>query len=303
MINNLTTVENFFNYLPLLSGQQNWGLNVLNAGRTQVQSGCGYPMKDHPSKYELDWHEGRTLQEYQLIYITKGEGVFESESFEKTTIFPGMLILLFPGEKHRYKPSEDIGWEEYWIGFEGKIMDDLVEKKIFSPKQPCLDIGFNSYVFSLLSTIIDKVRKEERTLDPEISGEVLKLLACIYGANREEAAPNKEKEIVEHAKVLFHANISNPFSALQAASELSIGYSSFRKLFKARIGVSPGQFFINLKITRAKQLLADRSIPIKEIAFKLNFNSYFYFSKLFKDKTGISPNKYRTQLPIPQAKE
>ncbi|HZX73643.1 MAG TPA: helix-turn-helix transcriptional regulator, partial [Cyclobacteriaceae bacterium] len=63
--------------------------------------------------------------------------------------------------------------------------------------------------------------------------------------------------------------------------------------FKTYTGISPGQYLLQLKIERAKMLLADPTKSIKTISYELNFESMFYFSKLFKEKTGLSPENYR----------
>lgn len=289
-------MNNYINYLPSVKEEENWGLSVLNAGCTHIGAKCRYPLDVHPDSYSLDWNTGRILSEYQLIYVTGGTGVFESDSFEYTKILPGTIILLFPGERHRYKPSESTGWDEYWIGFEGKIMDDLVEKNFFTPQRPCINLGFSDYAFNLLTSIIEKTKKKENVLHPQISGEILHLLGCIHSVIKENIMPDKDKEtIIKSAKLLFRSNLTKSFTPKQAAFELMIGYSYFRKLFKTHTGLSPGQFFIKLKIEKAKELLSDHNIPIKEIAFELKFESYFYFSKLFKDKTGLAPSDFRLQ--------
>lgn len=293
-LKNNSIVNNYINYLPLVEERDNWGLNVLNAGYIRVDAASSYPLNDHPAPYFFNWKTGRVLSEYQLIYVTGGSGVFESDSFKQSKIMPGTIILLFPGERHRYKPAHETGWDEYWIGFEGKIMDDLVIRKIFTPENPCMNLGFSDYAFNLLNSIIDKTKKVRGIFHPQISGEILHLLGCIHAATSEKTKPDEEKEnIVNKAKLLFRSNLTNSFTPEHAACELMIGYSYFRKLFKAYTGVSPGQFIIRLKIDKAKELLIDPTVPIKEIAHELKFESYFYFSKLFKDKTGLAPSEFR----------
>ncbi|MBL4676609.1 MAG: helix-turn-helix transcriptional regulator [Mucilaginibacter sp.] len=76
---------------------------------------------------------------------------------------------------------------------------------------------------------------------------------------------------------------------------MQVGYSWFRKAFKSYTGLSPGQYYIQLKIERAKELLNNPEIPIKQIAYDLRFDNYYYFSKMFKEKTGTAPTYYRNR--------
>jgi AraC-like DNA-binding protein len=72
-----------------------------------------------------------------------------------------------------------------------------------------------------------------------------------------------------------------------------VGYSWFRKIFKNYTGMAPGQYLIQLKIEKSKELLCDTSKSIKEIAYELKFDNNFYFSKQFKEKTGLTPAQFR----------
>lgn len=71
--------------------------------------------------------KGRVLREYQFVYITKGRGVFSSENTPEKPLCRGRLIVLFPGQWHTYHPYRQTGWNEYYIGFEGPVIDNLMK--------------------------------------------------------------------------------------------------------------------------------------------------------------------------------
>lgn len=286
---------NYFKYLPVSKRDEDWGLCILNAGCTRIAPDSSYPMNPHPTHHHFGWKNGRVLNEYQMIYVTQGSGVFEANEVSQN-VEAGTIILLFPGIRHRYRPSPRSGWDEYWIGFKGKIMDDLVIRQFFSPENPCLFLGINDQIFNLFSAVIEHTKREATGYQSLISGATLHLLGAINAAITSHSNKNEEKEnIVNKARLLFRSNLTTEFSAEQAAEELMIGYSYFRKLFKSYTGISPGQFYIQLKIEKAKEMLCDPTIPVKEIAYELCFDSHFYFSKLFKEKTGLTPSAYRTR--------
>ncbi|MDR1624698.1 MAG: AraC family ligand binding domain-containing protein [Tannerellaceae bacterium] len=39
--------------------------------------------------------------------------------------------MLFPGEWHKYEPGVSVGWNKYWIGFQGDCMETLVKNRFF----------------------------------------------------------------------------------------------------------------------------------------------------------------------------
>ena len=75
-----------------------WGLTISTIGYEEIMPGDSYPTKGHADGYYFDLQKGRILNEYQLLYLTEGEGIFESTNQKPTRIKQGDLFLLFPGE-------------------------------------------------------------------------------------------------------------------------------------------------------------------------------------------------------------
>jgi len=292
-------MNNFYKYLPVSKEDESWGLTVLNTGCTHIEAACDYPYKNHPSHHNFNWKSWRRLEEYQVIYITNGQGIFESESFSQTKVKAGTIIILFPNEKHRYKPDSNTGWDEYWVGVKGNIIDNLLSTGYLSPTNPCHYIGFNDGIISLYNLIIEKTKQERSGYQPFISGILLHLIGHCHSIIKQKVVENSEEEvIINRARVLFRSNINNPYSPEQAAKELNVGYSWFRKRFKNYTGLSPGQYHLQLKIEKAKDFLTNSNMRIKEISNELNFDSTLYFSKIFKEKTGFNPTDYRRRTCV-----
>jgi len=292
-------MNNFYKYLPVSKEDESWGLTVLNTGCTRIEAARDYPYKNHPSHHNFNWKSWRRLEEYQVIYITNGQGIFESESFSQAKVKAGTLIILFPNEKHRYKPDSNTGWDEYWVGIKGVIIDNLLSAGYLSPDNPCHYIGFNDGIISLYNLIIEKTKQERSGYQPFISGIVLHLIGNCHSIIKQSIVENSEEEvIIDRARLLFRSNINNAYSPEQAAKELNVGYSWFRKRFKSYTGLSPGQYYLQLKIEKAKDLLTNSNMRIKEISIELNFDSTLYFSKMFKEKTGFNPTDYRDRTRV-----
>ncbi|MEH6305967.1 AraC family transcriptional regulator [Olivibacter sp. CPCC 100613] len=286
----------FFKYLPVSREDEKWGLTVLNVGCTRVKATTDYPLASHPAGYNFNRTGWRILQEYQLIYIIKGQGVFESASCKSTMVKAGTVLFLFPNEKHRYKPDNRTGWDEYWVGLQGSVIDNLLLSGYLKRDSPCIYIGFNEQVLDVYNTIIEHAKLEKPGYQPLIAGATLHLLGICHAIAKQRITGTKEDEgVIEKARLLFRSNISTSYSPEMAAAELNVGYSWFRKLFKLYTGLSPGQYYLQLKIDKAKDLLANSDRSVKEIATDLNFQSSFYFSKIFKDKTGLRPTEYRKE--------
>ena len=95
-----------FRYLPVLAEQRKWGLFLTDCGYTVIEPGTPYPPRGHPDAYADGWTKGRTLAEYQVIYITRGRGAFETRGTGRRAIEAGDVFVLFPGiESSRIPPG------------------------------------------------------------------------------------------------------------------------------------------------------------------------------------------------------
>ncbi len=101
------------------------------------------------------------------------------------------------------------------------------------------------------------------------------------------------EKVIQKAKTYMIENIDKPPDCEMLAQELNVGYSWFRRMFRQYTGLSPCQYFLQLKINKAKFLLQETSLSVKEIAAGLGFGSQYYFSKYFRKKVGVPPLKWR----------
>ena len=118
-VDQLQQRDHYFRYMRVDASSRGWGMYVTTCGRSLISAnGNSYPPVQHPPLYQFDWQHGRILNEYQIVYISEGSGVFETKK-QKITIQCDDAILLRPGQWHRYRPNPETGWREYWIGFSG----------------------------------------------------------------------------------------------------------------------------------------------------------------------------------------
>lgn len=285
-----------FKYLLVSEKDKKFGLTVNTVGFQPIHPNVIYPSTEHPKKYYFNPKKGRILSEYQFVYISKGKGVFNSQTTKKQTVRKGHMIILFPGFWHSYQPDSETGWNEYYIGFEGQIINHLVKNEFISPENPILDIGFNEELVNLYSSAIKIAKDEKKSAQQHLAGVVLHILGMVLSLSENKNLESNEfGQIIERAKIIMLENVSNVINIQELAHNLGTSYSWFRKAFKEYTGYPPGQYFQELKIRKAKELLAETNMPIKEIAYSLNFSSNGYFLSFFKKRVGCTPLEYRSR--------
>jgi len=283
-----------FKYLLVNERDRKFGLTVNTVGFQPIPPHSLYPSTAHPKNYYFHPGKGRILSEYQIVYISKGKGSFSSESTRRTTISKGQAMVLFPGQWHTYSPQKETGWNEYYIGFEGMIIDHIVSQSFISRENQILDVGVNEDLVNLFSTAI-KIAKEDKTAAQQnLAGIVFNIIGTILSLALNKNFETKESaQIIEQAKVIMFENIQKNINIKEIASNLGVSYSLFRKVFKEYTGYAPAHYFQELKLRKAKELLSETNKSIKQISYELNFSSYEYFLSFFKKKASMTPMKYR----------
>ena len=285
-------MENYFRYFKYFN-DKSWGLRIITCGYYHGGSGAEYPSEGHPESHDLKWEKGRKLKGCYLVYIPTGRGEFETEN-SKATILPGDVIKLYPEDWHRYRPDVRVGWEEYWIGFEGPALEDFLLKSLFpEAKSEVSNIGHHDEVIYLFNQSLNITRKNSPGFTQIITGIVFQLVAYIMYPSYQASAGKKADYIYEESVSIIRQHIKDGVDFQKMAANCGLSYSHFRKLFKKKTGFPPQQFLINERLSYAKRLLSSTDLTVEEISEKCGFQSAFYFSNLFKKKTGYAPGKLK----------
>ena len=285
------------NYLVANDRDAQWGLTVSTVGMDDVAIGEHYPTKGHADGYYFDMERGRRLNEYQMLYLVDGEGRFQSSHVEGKRIKAGDLFLLFPDEWHSYGPTERSKWKSYWIGFKGKNIDDRVKANFLSPEKPIYHLGYSAGIIELYEAALRTAFEEPPYAQQILAGIVNHLIGMMYAQERSiELNKNQSHvEMISKARLRIREELESELTIQHLAEDLGVSYSNFRKLFKQYTGLSPALYQQDLRLQRAKELLSTTKLSIKEIAYRLNFESPDYFSSKFRMKTGIKPSEFRDQ--------
>ncbi len=270
---------------------------VVNAvGSQRIAPHSEYPLRVHPADYFFDPAKGRVLHEWQLLYITQGKGRFQSAHTQPVAVEKGTVILLRPGELHSYRPSEATGWVEHYIGFEGRTFDRMLQLLELDRGGQLWRIGPNNELTRLYERAFEIASDKKIAPQPLLTGIVCHMLGLLNYAIRNQSdhpAANRLEQAVERAKIIMEERLTEDLDLQELASELNLSYSWFRKTFKEYTGHAPANYFQRLKLLRAKRMLAETQLPIKEIAFSLGYKSTEHFFAIFKRFTGYTPLSYR----------
>lgn len=268
---------------------------VTTCGRSTILPQDGsYPPVEHPQFYHFDWEHGRVLNEYQMIYIPEGSGFFQTKR-KRIPIESDNVVLLTPGLWHRYRPNPETGWREYWVGFAGPAYEAIFDARFF-PGRHVFRARQSAGILDAFEALIAAAQENGPALQQNMAALTSVLLARLYSSTLAHPPTAKEaSKIVQRAREMMLSAEAQDLPLEETARRLGTSYSNFRRTFREHTGVSPHQYRLYLKLSRARDLLQNSDLSIKEIASLSGFEDEQYFCRFFKKAVGKTPTNYRKQ--------
>ena len=156
-------------------------------------------------------------------------------------------------------------------------------------------MGYSSEIEYLYKTAYKTAIEEKAYTQQLLAGIVNHMIGLMYSLERNIDLKNNQghTDLMQKACMVIREKLEDDLVIQDLAETLGFSYSNFRKLFKEYTNISPSTYQQDLRLQRAKELLTSTNLSIKEIAYRLRFDSPDYFSAKFKAKVGVKPSEYR----------
>ena len=279
-----------------------WGVYATGLGHGDYAAGEPYPAAVHARAYlRASWERGRAIDEFQLVYIHRGQGRLRYRTEAGVLEEPlneGDLFMLMPGVWHTYAPAADTGWEEYWIGISGSWVKLLLKNGVIPRDRMVYRNLDRSWLHALYDVLISYPSTYGQQVQAHLRHRIVELVGMVSGADDAPvASPHRQllEAVRQEMETHFRQHRSIE-SFLHAGSERvghAVSYSHFRTLFRQCYRLSPGQYLDHLRLAESKRLLHLGEMQVNEIAASLGFESPYYFSRFFKKHQGVSPKCFR----------
>jgi AraC-like DNA-binding protein len=120
-------------------------------------------------------------------------------------------------------------------------------------------------------------------------------LAAFFG---EEGGRASAKPRVRALLDLLRSEYSGELSIEDLAARCGASSRYLRREFRACLGMGIGEYVQELRLRKARSLLADRRLSVLEVALDCGFGSSQYFSRVFRRAVGMSPGQFRELLDL-----
>jgi AraC family transcriptional regulator len=105
--------------------------------------------------------------------------------------------------------------------------------------------------------------------------------------------PGLPPAVLRRAKEFLYAEMNRNPGLTELSAAVGMNVHHFSRLFKRSTGLAPHQYLGDMRLERAKRMLADGRAQIIEIAYEIGYANPSQFSAFFRKRTGLSPTEFR----------
>lgn len=114
-----------------------------------------------------------------------------------------------------------------------------------------------------------------------------------FGLN--SPSPRLDGQRMRKLEIFVQEHLHDILSVARLAEQVGMGIWSFSRAFKEATGSPAHQYIVNARIKRAKALLANPDMPLREIAAQCGFSDQAHMTRLIKASLGLTPKQWRNR--------
>lgn len=237
------------------------------------------------SRYITIREKGR--EDWHLLYVESGSMRAKWQG-NTVTLEAGDFIIYPPRVPHRYEQIKGVC---YWTHFSGEALPEIITDAGLKRLGVQQGVGVRDSVIRIFDRMIYHYTVQHKLRELSLAADLVALLTelgkCMIGPAN--SADRRLRSVI----VDMQKRCPNEPSTAEYAVALGVSEGRFLHLFKEAVGVSPGAYMMQLRLSRAAEELLTSERSIAEIAYEIGFRDPLYFSRRFKKQYGISPEHFR----------
>lgn len=203
---------------------------------------------------------------------------------------PGKVIHAGPRMRLEQVDGEISGWEYILVQYE--VLDGENKNYNISNMHFELDIENTPKLHNLLEKLWEvsfhsgyRAEFKTKALFYDLIDEVF---SCIRTGEEDNS-----RILFEQVSEYMHEHYGEAIDIPSLAEMNKVNRNRLYYVFKKYSGMGPGDYLLNYRLNRGREIVFVENLDIQEISESVGFNDPFYFSRAFKKKFGVSPTDYR----------
>lgn len=230
---------------------------------------------------------------YLIHYVLDGKGYYYVGN-KKYTVKKGQCFLIYPNTVVFYQADKYEPWNYMWLGFDGIKAEEYLSYCGLNKNNLIIECQKGN---TLKEYILEMINHNSLSYENELHIEGLTFLFFSVLAESSNM-PYKKSEnnyniYVNKTIEYIQNNYQNKITVKDLAKYLSLNRSYLTSVFKKFLNMSPQQFLLKFRITKASEMLTKTDMSIGNISRSCGYEDPLSFSKAFKKVKGISPSNFR----------
>lgn len=234
------------------------------------------------------------LSSYLFFCVNSGSGELEYQG-RRHKLTAGDCVFIDCQQPYSHSTDKDL-WSLSWIHFSGVTMQDIYRKyqerggrPVFHPENITAFTELHESLFTLASS-------DDYIRDMRINSSLNELLVLLMNESwhpAEHLDSALKKQNIDPIREYLDMHYTQKISLDALAEQFFISKFYLTRVFKEQFGGSINTYVLNLRITKAKQMLRFTDKKLEDIGYQCGLGAPHYFSRIFKQVEGITPSEFR----------
>jgi len=248
---------------------------------------CGFMRKRTAERSQYNFMIGY----YSCFLILQGSGRYITKAGEVISMQAGDLVQRFPAYMHSTEIEPDGDWIEFYISVGYPVYEYLTALGVIKTDKAVQHVRLKEDILCDFTTLLHTIKGTTDRMLPDMLIKAQEIILRLHRSVENEQIEQQYEEIIDKACQLIGSTNNIHYNMKEAAKAVNMGYENFRKIFKKRMGVSPGRYHVEQIMKQAKMMLIS-GVSIKQAALSLGYGDVYSFTKQFIKSQGISPGRY-----------
>lgn len=237
----------------------------------------------------------KNLCSYLFFIVIEGSGTLEYQD-TAYCLSQGDCVFIDCRKAYSHRSSEDL-WKLKWIHFFGSNMDDIYEKFLELGEDPVFRNSSNGKaLLQLWEQIFLHAKTTTLTAEMEIYSNLTALVSVLLHEHENLniiSYSEHSDQNLQNIKNYLNKHYTEKITLDFLSCHFFINKYYLTRIFREKFGVSITGYLLQLRITRAKELLRFTGLSIEQISHECGMSDANYFSRVFKKIEGTTPGQFR----------
>ncbi len=249
---------------------------------------CGY--HTHNPDRDIIFRPSGTAS--YLFLLVLSPMTFYSSNHSSVKAKPGACILYSPDKYQHYQAENEFfnSYVHFFCNQEDMKQYDIEQNKIFYPDNV---EELNWLLKKIYQEFINKLSRSGQMTNLYIH----QLLILLHRGQLRETIPNEQRQNIYPELLSIREqmleNCEQPWTVGQLCKILNIGKSQLYKYYALFFHSTPKEELIQARLQKAKYLMNNDAVTIKQAAYDSGFNNICHFNRIFKARFRCTPQDYR----------